>query len=213
MAEDTDAEIANLRARLAALEGNNPIAPPAPTTELSSPARPKRPSRVPMLLLVLFGLVVLLAVVIGSQQGGGGDQAGGASNSASTDAQNPEQKKNFMAIPADMARIYDALPDPTGIKWGTVTGDRNGTTICGSVNAHNAFGGFTGQRHFIFDEAVGDPGVPLGGGAYLHWEGRAGFAREWRRLCQGDPNAVTVDGDLLAGQVVALAPLERESGQ
>lgn len=112
----------------------------------------------------------------------------------------------------DMARVYDTLRDQSGVKWGTVTGTRNGTTVCGSVNAHNAFGGYTGQRQFIFDEAVGDPGVPAMG-AYVHWAGRAGFAKEWRRLCLGDPNAVTVDGQMLAGTVEALAPMAREAGR
>ena len=94
-----------------------------------------------------------------------------------------------------------------------MTGTRNGTTLCGSVNAHNGFGGYSGQRRFIFNEAVGDPGVPFGGGAYVHWEERRGFAREWNRLCLGDPNSVTLDGQSQAGLVEALAPQERESGQ
>jgi hypothetical protein len=135
-----------------------------------------------------------------------------ASGSAS-ESETPEHKANSQAIVVDMARIYDTLRDPSGVTWGTMTGARNGTTLCGSVNAHNAFGGYTGQRQFIFDQAVGDPGLPAGRDAYLHWQEHPGFAREWKRLCMRDPNAVTVDGQMLAGQVEAIAPMARDSGQ
>jgi hypothetical protein len=126
--------------------------------------------------------------------------------------ENADHKANFAALAVDMARIYNSLRDQSGVKWGSVTGARNGTTVCGSVNAHNGFGGYTGQRRFIFNEAVGDLGVPAGG-AYVHWEGHQGFAREWNRLCRGDHNAATIDGQVLASQVEAISPLERESGR
>ena len=164
---------------------------------------------------VLFVFVVILSQFAPSQPDAGGKSAtSAASDSGSASAvETPEHKANFGAIPVDMARIYNLLRDQSGVKWGTVTGTRNGTTLCGSVNAHNGFGGYTGQRRFIFDQAVGDPGLTAGRDAYLHWEEHPGFAREWRRLCRGDPNSATLDGQLLAGQVEALAPLERESGR
>lgn len=175
-----------------------------------------------LLWLGVVAVIVVVVIAIGavlpsppSQPGLSGESPSSAASvsASAADEENPEHKANFGAIAADMARIYNSLRDQNGVKWGAMTGTRNGTTLCGSVNAHNNLGGYTGQRRFIFNEAVGDPGVPLGGGAYVHWQEHGGFAREWNRLCRGDPNAVTYDGQLLAGQVEALAPFERESGQ
>ena len=163
----------------------------------------------------LFVLLVILSQIAPSQPGADGKSATLAAphSGSASDVETPEHKANLVAMPVDMARIYNSLPDQTGVKWGAVTATRNGTTLCGSVNARNSFGGYTGQRRFIFDQAVGDPGLPAGRDAYLHWEEHLGFAREWRRLCRGDANSVTLDGQLLAGQVEALAPVERESGR
>jgi len=157
-----------------------------------------------------FVFLVFLAIVVGQE----GSHGSGATNSAPNVAKagNPEHEANLRAIPADMARVYDSLRDQSGVKWGTMTGTRNGTTLCGSVNARNAFGGYAGQRRFIFDQAVGDPGLPPGRDAYLHWEEHKGFAREWNRLCLGDPNSVTLDGQSQAALVEALAPQEQDSG-
>lgn len=187
-----------------------------------APATQKRPAAGALLLgagVLLLGIIAIgLASGAPSPRGPGATRAGSPAltpsapdHSGAAVDETPERKANFAAIPTDMARIYDSLRDTSGVRWGTVTGTRNGTAICGSVNAHNAFGGYTGLRHFIFDEAVGDPGVPAMG-AYVHWEERAGFSREWKKLCLGDPNAVTVEGESVAGTVVALAPSARDAG-
>jgi hypothetical protein len=153
-----------------------------------------------LLVLGLFAVGLFVSLV---------HHEGGTSAGSAAPAEAPEHKANFSAIITDMARVYNVLRDQSGVEWGPVTGARNGTTVCGSLNAHNAFGGYTGQRRFIIDEAIGDPGVPPGGGAYIHWQEHPGFAREWKRLCLGDKNSLTEDGQLLAGNAKAIAALEK----
>jgi len=212
--DNREREIAELKAQVARLESAREATPSSPPLTAGKPKR----RRLGCLSAVL--LIFALLVIVGVAGHGGNtpsasdaSASSGSAASAASQEESPEHKANYQAILFDMARIYDSLRDQQGVKWGTMTGARNGTTLCGSVNAHNAFGGYTGLRRFIFNEAVGDPGVPLGGGAYVHWEEHPGFAREWKRLCLGDPNSVTTDGQYLASQVEALAPMAKESGR
>lgn len=153
-----------------------------------------------------FGWLVMLAAITVATKHGVPPGA------PATIAETAEHKANSTALPVDLARILNSLRDQDGVKWGSVMATRNGTTVCGRVNAHNVFGGYSGMRAFVFNEAVGERGVPAGG-ASLHWEGRSGFDREWRRLCVEDANTVRADGQSMAGLVQALAPTLRAGVQ
>lgn len=43
------------------------------------------------------------------------------------------------------------LKDPESAKFGKFSISDDGTAACGSVNAKNAFGGYTGERFFMYD--------------------------------------------------------------
>jgi hypothetical protein len=52
------------------------------------------------------------------------------------------------------AAILAQLRDPDGARFGPFERGRNGAT-CGTVNAHNGFGGYTGPRPFAWSASTG----------------------------------------------------------
>ena len=62
--------------------------------------------------------------------------------------------------------VASELNDPSSAQFRNVTLNRNTRTVCGEVNAKNAYGGYVGFRWFARTEGVGGaifpptPGVP-----------------------------------------------------
>jgi len=99
----------------------------------------------------LLGLFVISGI-IGAATGGG------------PPARDPRQIAYDDAIDTAKQMILTTLKDPDSAKFGNVFFGRK-ATICGTVNAKNSFGGYTGAQVFTIDAKY----VRVGDGAVSNW--------------------------------------------
>ena len=88
-----------------------------------------------------------------------------------------EREKWGNAIWAAKQAVTAALKDPDSAQFGEVVAvSADGEAVaCGSVNAKNSFGGYTGQKSFVYAAGL------------LAMEGEKGFSKLWNTLCANKP--------------------------
>jgi hypothetical protein len=74
------------------------------------------------------------------------------------------------------AMVQRRLKDPESARFGAiwVKDVENTTYVCGSVNAKNSFGGYSGEHSFIADSYY----------VIFPTDGRAAFVKKWDRVCK-----------------------------
>jgi hypothetical protein len=121
--------------------------------------------------LMLAGLIVCAALTYS----GGGNSGETIQAKQMTEAEKTEAAENEwkqLLISAAKKDVANALRDPESAIFGAVVhSKKRGEAICGTVNAKNAFGGYTGMQPFV---------ITLPGGSAL-----INDAAAWNRHCSG----------------------------
>lgn len=163
MAADKDEEIRELRARLDAIGAKS-----SPT-----PA-PKKMSG--CLIFVIVGVLILVAIVsIGETV----ERKEVASAPTEKTAEQLDRDRDYTRVYVTKEAIKRSLRDPDSARFGTVRVYRSGGSpvVCGTVNARNGFGGYTGERPFMATEER----------LTMPAEVTRAFQRAWRENCGPDP--------------------------
>jgi hypothetical protein len=183
---DKAAEIAEMKARLAVLEGTT--APPTPKP--SVPVRRVgillfigimlmpyffvwfllRKGHSPISRVIGFGWLILLFVVIGASKSGAPGSSTPSTVASSTPTDPEQHTKDVAAAVAKMV-VPKGMKDPASAQFGQVWG-MGKDIACGFVNGKNSFGALTGQQRFIF--LVGQTEFD---------DGSSRFAKHWNTIC------------------------------
>ena len=90
-------------------------------------------------------------------------------------AKSPTASQEINEVPIAKALIIERLKDPDSASFRNVQYVKHSCVVCGEVNAHNGFGGYTGYKSFIVDH-----------GLVFSEESRdRGFADMWNSECAG----------------------------
>jgi hypothetical protein len=156
MTDGREHEISDLKARLAALEGQG-----------GSAAKTKPKGKIGLgggCLVAFVGLIAFSAIVSAITQSS-------APPTRPPSAPDPtEQAKGAAAIEARLA-VPSYMKDPSSAQFGRVWGMAP-HIACGFVNGKNGFGALAGEQRFIYTM-----------GAVAFGDGSSKFARSWNTLC------------------------------
>lgn len=165
MATDKDEEIRELRARLDAMDAKSPPTP-----------APKKMSG--CLIFVIVG-VVLVGLVQLATIGETVEKGEVASGPTEKTAEQMDRDRDYTRVYVTKEAIKRSLRDPDSARFGTVRVYRSGGSpvVCGTVNARNGFGGYTGERPFMATEER----------LTMPAEVTRAFQQAWRENCGPDP--------------------------
>jgi hypothetical protein len=170
MAADQEREIADLKARLAALE-RPAMQPEFGANRVRSGGQKAKPKGNGRTLLMIGG--VLIVMVIGAQF------IKDPTPTTPAPAADPPQRTDAEALYLAKAVVKRTMRDPESARFGeTFVKSPVLPTVCGYVNGRNSFGGYTGEQPFI----VVGPIATIGGEPP-----RSSFVKLWNEYCADHP--------------------------
>lgn len=89
-----------------------------------------------------------------------------------------DEAKQNRAIANSFTKVRSLLKDPGSSDFGiakSYTADSGVTSVCGTVNAKNSFGGYTGFKRYIYESARG---------SVIFDAGEASFSEAWLITCR-----------------------------
>ena len=87
-----------------------------------------------------------------------------------------QQDKRAVAKARAEATVRLVLRDPNSAVFGPAYSYKNGTIVCGLVNARNGFGGYTGMRGYIYKDGM------------IAFQGEHMYVyNDWLPLCTDEP--------------------------
>jgi hypothetical protein len=144
------------------------------------------------LTLIVFAIIGLIAQSGGGGSGGPAQPASGRSPKPAADA-SPQPSSDtdvaWSVLPAAEEAVRSMLRDPESGKFGVINvyryfGKDGKTTLmaCGSINAKNGFGGYSGPMRFISVGSVEGTMMEEANKAQV-------FEGTWEGACKGEPLA------------------------